>query len=875
MLASPLKAQPSVDIRVEGLSIYASQFEQGKARQVTINFRVVNAGKEPITTPFRTSVFLGNVKPNGSQTVLDTYYLNTAELAAGKTVYVSRTVVVPVDKFDIRVEVDMDNIITEADETNNIAISYYKNPTPDVGRWISIGPTRITFGLGAVGRLSAIAIHPTSPSTIYVGARGSGVWKTTNGGSSWQPLTDALPTLEIAAIAIDPSTPSRVYVATEHEGVFRSEDAGVSWAQIVSSDLNMEVRWGVMIVHPTNPDVLFLTSKDGIYRSADQGANWQLSKAAPVGSIGRATDLVMDPSTPNTLYAGIAGNGIYKTTTSGIAGESSWNKLTAGLPDFSQITIVTLALCRDQPATVYAGLNQKESPLFRLYRTINSGGNWSLRYTHVTGTVPFNDYIAVHPTNRDIVYITGEHFYRSIDGGSTPIIQSGPHVDHHAFTQHPTDPKIIYTASDGGIYRSSDTGKSGTWSFTGEGIANVEFYDIADAVTEPSLVIGGTQDDGTSRYDGSSKVWKYMVGGDSEANEIDPINAKVLYEVGQEMHQLKQSTDGGVNWPEIGSGLPEGCSGSSEFGPPDNHFLVHPTMPSTLLATCGSLWRGLPWTTIFTPTSGSIVRLGVDPTINLYYAGSNLGKLYAGPAGVSWQEVFSHPNTRRITDIEVDLDDPETLYVSFIGTGVGRVYRLRRSSATPPTMTALDITSDLPSGFSVNAVGVDRMAPLTIYAGTNKGVYRGRSTDGGATWSWTPYNNGLPAAVFISDLEVHPTTGVMRIATFGRGAFEVNTDFPIGSIIAADGKVTLLRAHDVGTGYGPPTDQIDVEVVVWLDSQPGKAFGFQLRNDANEGTHRGMLGRLRDAFNHDRPIRLDYVRTGLHNGRILRVMNIP
>jgi hypothetical protein len=114
----------------------------------------------------------------------------------------------------------------------------------------------------------------------------------------------------------------------------------------------------------------------------------------------------------------------------------------------------------------------------------------------------------------------------------------------------------------------------------------------------------------------------------------------------------------------------------------------------------------------------------------------------------------------------------------------------------------------------------------------------------------------------------------MRIATFGRGAFEVNTDFPIGSIIAVEGKITFLRVHDVGTKYGPPTDQIDVEVVIQLDSKPGKAFGFQLRDDENEGAHRGMLDLLRDAFNQDRRIRIDYVRTGLRNGLILRVMGI-
>jgi hypothetical protein len=231
-------------------------------------------------------------------------------------------------------------------------------------RWISIGPTRVTSGLGAVGRLSAIAIHPTSPSTLYVGAQGSGVWKTTDGGASWQSITDCLPTLAIAAIAVDPSVPSRVYIATPGFGVFRSEDAGTSWTGI-SSDLQAEVRWGVLLVHPTNPNVIYLTSALGVYRSGDFGVSWQLSKSG-----GRATDLVMNPSNPNTLYAAIAGDGIYKTSDGGVGGNSSWTKLSGGLPT-TDISQITLALCRNVPGTVYAGYTRSTG--LQLYRTTNAG----------------------------------------------------------------------------------------------------------------------------------------------------------------------------------------------------------------------------------------------------------------------------------------------------------------------------------------------------------------------------------------------------------------------------------------------------------------------------------------------------------------------
>jgi hypothetical protein len=185
-------------------------------------------------------------------------------------------------------------------------------------------------------------------------------------------------------------------------------------------------------------------------------------------------------------------------------------------------------------------------------------------------------------------------------------------------------------------------------------------------------------------------------------------------------------------------------------------------------------------------------------------------------------------------------------------------------------VTAQDITFNLPSGLSVKALAVDRMNSFTIYAGTNRGVYRGRSVDGGATWNWQPYMNGLPLAD-VRELEVHPVTGVMRVTTFGRSAYEVNTDFPLGTLLSAAGKLTFLRVHDAGTGFGPPNDFLDGEVVVQLDSQPGRGFGFRLRPDADEAARRGMLDVLRSAFRNNRTIRLDYIRTGLRNGTIIRV----
>jgi hypothetical protein len=224
--------------------------------------------------------------------------------------------------------------------------------------------------------------------------------------------------------------------------------------------------------------------------------------------------------------------------------------------------------------------------------------------------------------------------------------------------------------------------------------------------------------------------------------------------------------------------------------------------------------------------------------------------------------------------MRVDLDNFPVVYATFGSSGAGRVYRLTRSSAVPTTMAAADITSNLPAGLAAKTIAVDRMNPFTIFVGTNKGVYRGFSANQGATWTWTAYNVGLPLAI-VTSLDVHPLTGVMVAATYGRSAYEVNTDFPIGTLANAQGRVTFLRVHDLGTGFGPPSDFLDVEVVIALDTLPGRFFGFQLRADGGEFVAHGRLDILRDAYERNSPVTIDYIRTGLRNGRILRVADLP
>lgn len=874
-----LPARSSVDLRVEGLSLHTATLQPEQRRNVSVTFRIVNDGRRSITQKFRT-----RIEP-------EPFFVTTNGLAAGGIAYVSHTIRNAPAQFVVTVVVDVDRNITESDENNNTVTISFKNAAPDIDRWVSIGPQRVTgstaHGYGwndATGRLSAIAIHPTSPQTMYVGAQGAGVWKTTNGGTDWQTVADAA-TVRVAALALDPANASRVFLVTPNEGVFRSEDSGTSWIQISKTDLNAVVHGNVLLINPANSNDMVVLSEGGVYRSTDGGVSWKLKLN------GRATGLIRRPTNSNILYAALYHEtdaniaGVYQSFDAGETWVSKRGCPGAALPANDANTVIRLAVSGGQ---LFASYRLGEPLTWKLFRTTNLscsiGGAPDVSWE--AGFSTSGDNAAVlwsgmwaDPTNPRNVYLGGTNFWRSTNNGTSFTVTSslGPpnnsaHVDHHNVVSDPLSPNVIYSLNDGGIFQSTDRGATSTWKLFGGGIANIEFYDFTSGPTRPDLVIGGTQDNGTMKSLDGSTIWTMIRGGDGASVDIHSTNPDEMYAMFQYAESIARSTNGGGSFNPSAGGLPTGAQCFNL------QFQIHSRFPNRLLACCMGLWQttdsGTTWSTIFTPPTGSaVVRSTIDAPADVYYVGSSGGIISRGPAGTSWATIFTHPFRLSVTDLELDLDNSAVLYASFGGGNTRRIYRLVSSTVNPTTFTATDITSDLPIGRSVRALAVDRNNPFTIYAATDKGVYRGRSVDGGTTWFWVPYVNGMPPAD-VRDLEVHPGTGLMRAVTMGRSAYEVNTDHPMGSVLSVQGRIKFLRVHDVGTGFGPPTDFIDGEVIVKFDSDPLKAFGFQLRTDANEEDHLGMLKALRDGLRTDRTVRVEYIRTGLRTGRVIRVLNV-
>ena len=745
------------------------------------------------------------------------------------------------------------------------------------GHWISLGPTVIASGLGATGRVHQICIHPETTTTVYAasgGVSGSGIWKTTDGAATWAPVTDGLGTPNVKALAVDPSNPSRLFAATT-DGLIRTDNGADTWSTVAASNaLAIGSSDEVLLVDPRRPTTVLLTGRDGVRRSEDSGATWSVVLPA-----GRPTDLVMEPSEPRRLYAAInnaanpANSGIYESPDGG----ATWRQLRGCpgglLPVLSGAANIRLTI---SGSTIYASF--KTDTAWTLYATTGScnvGGQeervWEARW-RPTGSVGGQSIFrrlwkGIHADPRDarFLYAQGTDLWFSSDGGDSFERLSGPHADHQAFAFDPLNSSVVYTVSDGGVYRSNARGAAGTWTFVGRGMRNTEFYDLATPATEPQVAIGGTQDNGTVRYHTPATDWTQVRGGDGGTVAIDPTDEQVVYSMGQYADSIQRSGDGGDNWIAFSQSLPP-------TGDCFNlHFHIHPVDTGILLASCTSLWRrdqDSDWQAIFTPASGGVVRSAVDGRTDAYFAGTGVGEVYEGVGGQNFRLVLPADfGAGAVRDIVVDPEHRGVLFLAYAGSQQGRVRRAVGS--TTSTYVVEDITANLPPSLTVNSLAVDRMSANTVFAGTNRGVYRGRLL-GSASWSWDDYNLGMPYPD-VRALDANSGTGVLRAGTYGRGAYEVTTGPPFGSILRAAGRVTFLRIQEVGSGWGSGANFLDVELVVRLDSQPEYAFGLQLRPGSQEYAALGAVDHLRRSMRRNSVIDIDYRRTGFRSGTIIRV----
>lgn len=654
-----------------------------------------------------------------------------------------------------------------------------------------IGPAPINSGFGErwSGRTNSVAIDPIDPNTVYIGAIGGGVWKSTNNGESWRSITDNAPVQATGAIAIDPTNNKIIYVGTGDSlraftslagvGVMKTTDGGETW-QLLASNTFAGLGFNRLIVDPSNPNTLYAAAgfsfggvdrsvspakpnASGIYKSTDGGVTWKNLLPSNKFFSGRA-DLVMDPSNPAILYAEQPGEGFFKTTNGG----KSWKKLSK-LPAGNALLIGSITICKSNPSILYASANINQGdgsfPL-KLFKSTNGGKKWqSLQPV----TDEFVEFIRVSPNDPNIVYTGGLFLRRSGDGGKSWRVPYRIHVDFESLVFSLSDPNKIYTTSDGGIYISLDGGNS--FQDRNTNLSTTQFYNIAAHPTDPNIALGGTQDNSNLLFTGQP-AWSLVFGGDGGFTAIDQTNPNTLYAftpIAQGFRPMLGRSKNGVggDWESLDL-LNTGIS-PADRGIFYTPFALDPQQQTTLYYGGVRLYRstnqGDSWMLVNSDIlnagngNAAISTITVAPSSSqIIYVGSTDGAFFASTdGGKNFTNLTDNLPNRFLSKIIVDPLDPKTVYVSLSGFNSGHVFKSSIGGGKWQ-----DISGNLPN-VPANALILNPKDANTLFVGTDIGLF---SSMDAKTWSLVP---GLPK-VAVFELAGNANVGIF-IATHGRSIY--------------------------------------------------------------------------------------------------------
>jgi photosystem II stability/assembly factor-like uncharacterized protein len=689
------------------------------------------------------------------------------------------------------------------------------NLGPVVGpAWTLLGPAPINAGAagGNSGRNTAIVIDPTNSQIVYAGFADGGVWKTTNGGTSWTSLTEDQPTLAIGAIVLDPKNPSTVYVGTGEgnfssdsfygRGILKSTDGGMNWT-VLASDTFDSLSIPYMFIDGSG--ALYVAAaqglagaglgcnaasapapRRGLYKSTDGGAQFtQIISGKNVSSV------VVDESvTPHKGLIGVFKEGSFRFQES--AGMATVTPI-ADLPSMpgSMVTRTEFGRSKSNPAVVYAGVGFDTMPgTSALYVSMDTGGTW----TRVNGAPNwcadqcfYDDVLTVDPTNPDTLYLGGMGCaIARLTGGTTGNAQStcigaGVHSDTHSIVFDPASAQRIWVGTDGGLALSTNGG--GAWTRPNAGLSTLQFYQVCVDANDATSIVGSLQDNGTVTPSAvGSLTWNNIQGADGMAcanNLFDPVaSQRYMISSAQYGSLSRRTTPNGaasnVFALPMTDRVPFVAALAFDVNAPLNVYIGSQRLyKSTTGGTAGS----------FQAVSGDLtagamvqcandrMRIGTIGAIaaasQRVYTGSFGGKVFTSPdGGMTWNDVTKAPLPARfVSAFAVDPKNPSDVYVSFSGfssvtpTAPGHVFHSTDAGATWTRFdAALDI--DLP----VNALA--RNGNI-VYAGHDLGVVG--TLDGGATWN--PIGSGLPHVAVFS-LQYHKT-GKLFASTHGRSAWSL------------------------------------------------------------------------------------------------------
>lgn len=585
-----------------------------------------------------------------------------------------------------------------------------------IGSWSQIGPEG--------GTAASMAVDPTDPKTVYVGAFG-GIYKSTDGGASWKLTIVGFPkSVRVFAVVLNPVNPSIVYAGVGGHGIYKSTNGGASWSAVNTGLSNRQVR--ALAIDPKSPNTLYTgTLNGGVFKTTDGGLSWS---ALSISSTSLSVfNLVIDPVNTSIVYATTSGKGIYKSVNGGV----SWSPINVGL---TTLYVNALAIDPKVPAVLYAGTSSG------VFKTIDGGASWQAK--NIPGLIQKQiATIIVDNLNTNNIYIgffNANSIFKSIDGGENwATFSTGlPGGVIESLTLDPVSPSTLYTGvRSHGIFKSTNGGA--TWSEANNGFRSSYVSSVVQHPTTPSIIYAATMGSGVKKSTDGGITWissnTGLTGLNINTLVMDPSSPGTLY-AGTDSRGIFKTIDSGTTWVAT---VPNAINARAFT------IAIDPRAPNTLYAgvvnlsgmtgvikstDAGATWVATDLVSKSGVYLGFVNSLTIDSVSSKVYAGIfGKGVHVTSNGGASWTALNAGLGNLYVNSIALDpaTSDPKTMYV---GTS-GGIYK---------SVTSGSSWSLVRSGWT-NTLLMNSTTAGTIYAGSFTGILK--SDNGGS--NWTALNRGL------------------------------------------------------------------------------------------------------------------------------------
>lgn len=626
--------------------------------------------------------------------------------------------------------------------------------------WEELGPKSWSATSGwnpGVGRITGLSIEEGNGNHMIIGANTGGVWKSTDGAQTWQPLNDYFSNLSVYSVTMDPANAETYFFGSRGGKIFKSIDAGATWnllATIGNSVVNK------IVLNPSNSDIIYASAENaGIYRSIDAGISWNR-----INDDNRGYDIEFKPGDPSVIYA--SGSGFHKSTDGGetffsIGGFASGPKMIGVSQDDAEVVYV-LEAQDGKFGGFYSSNDAGESFTELDHNGLNYFG-YSTVGNDNNGQAPRDMAIAVNPTNVHEVHIAGILSWRSLDGG-TSFTATSDWIPGSAASQNigychaDVDDLMffgteLFAITDGGIYKASNTNNLSATYYEDltNGLGIRQFYKIGVSQTPELIVSGGSQDNGTSFYKATSG-WKDWLGADGMETFIDKSNPNILYGTSQ-FGSLYRSVNGGNTYANLN--LPG--TGSGNWVTP---FEQDPELENTIYVGYNRVYKsvnsGGTWTSISQNMGGNLDNLKISASNNQVMYASRGALVYRtrDAGATNWEQVAIPGGL--INSMAIHPSNPNKIAVATTG---GNKVLISEDGGDSWEGYKLNLPD-----FSSLAVIWDDNGKEGLYLGMDYGIYYIDNTFD----EWQPFNNLLPN-VMVNEFEINKTTNTLYAGTYGRG----------------------------------------------------------------------------------------------------------